>query len=516
MVPRRFISFCAAAHFLSVSSAESFCSTSQSCSFSSFCNFDDGASGVCESCNDVGKGDCYGDGLPDRGATDCLANCQDYSECFRFITTAASSSTELGTVFPKPVQCSSTSIFNFYGPLEHQALSCCDRSGHTNVQQGLVGGFDTGMFQFSSLINATDPDLECAAYSSALSLTLCDPRQGQFIRKTTNETTGQDSLVLRVCASSCDAVYQACGPPGNIFPGNRSFVDGASTCQGMWGGWESVQLEVVEDNLDCLELIIPSDLKVWSETSGLQDGCGTSLGGTEDSDFEPNSGFQRGVYWLPLSAVFIAYSFYDARRRKRNRENENNSSNAEGTSADPIHSATLQTEQNEEPNRYSEYSQGNNPEASVAVLVDSPESLSFASSAVEANSTIPLVPSLASYMENSDSFDKRESVNKWMRSHPMESSLLTPDDVAEALSKITFSLDQSAVAADIAKGMITHGGSVTCQHIIAAMGVCKNSEADVAKEMAPYVSDPQNKGEVVSKIPMTFQRNDVENRFMKV
>eukprot|EP00978_Attheya_sp_CCMP212_P047098 scaffold421226_cov55-Attheya_sp.AAC.2 len=512
MVPRRFISFCAAVHFLSVSSAESVCSTSQqSCRFSSFCNFDDGASGFCEACSNVLNDNCYGKGLPDRGATDCLAKCQDYSECFRYITTAPSSPTELGTVFPKPVQCRITSIFNFYGPLEHQALSCCDRSGHTNVQQGLVGGFDTGVFQFSSLINATDSDVKCAAYSSALSLTLCDPRQGEFIRKTTNETTGQDSHVLRVCASSCDAVYQACGPPGNIFPENRSFVDGASTCQDLWGGWESVQLEVVEDNLDCLELIIPSDLNAWSETNG----CGTTF----DSDFEPTPGFifnPRGLYWLPLSAVFIAYSFYEAKRRKRNRENENENNNSNTERTD--HTATLQTEQNEESNNYSEYSQGNNnPEASVAVLVDSPESLSLASLVVEANSnTIPIVPSLASYMEKSDSFDKRESVNKWMRSYPMESSILTPHDVAEALSKITFSLDQSAVAADIAKGMSTHGGSVTCQHIIAAMGACKNSEADVAKEMAPYASDPQNKDQVVSKIPLTFQRNDVENRFMKV
>jgi hypothetical protein len=119
-------------------------------------------------------------------------------------------------------------------------------------------------------------------------------------------------------------------------------------------------------------------------------------------------------------------------------------------------------------------------------------------------------------LEDSDSYDKRESVKKWMRLHPVESRYLTPDDVAKALSKITFSLDQAAVAADIAKGMSTYGGSVTCQHILAAMGACKNSEADVAKEMAPYASDPQNRDEVVSKIPLTFQRNDVENRFMNV
>ena len=95
-----------------------------------------------------------------------------------------------------------------------------------------------------------------------------------------------------------------------------------------------------------------------------------------------------------------------------------------------------------------------------------------------------------------------------MRDHPLEAASLTPSDVGAVLSEVTFSLQQGAVAKELATGIGCSGGipggALTCEHVAAAIRASSSlQKEEVANCMAPYVNDPQNKDVVQNEMGHT-------------
>lgn len=122
------------------------------------------------------------------------------------------------------------------------------------------------------------------------------------------------------------------------------------------------------------------------------------------------------------------------------------------------------------------------------------------------------IATLLSSLENA--YDKRKVVGEFVRDHPAQAAKLSPEEVAQILSKVTFSLDQASVAGEIAAGF-ERSGTMTCAHIVAAMRACEYSKTDVAKAMAPCASDPQNRSIVLDHLEYTFEKDDVAKYFRK-
>jgi hypothetical protein len=155
-----------------------------------------------------------------------------------------------------------------------QDLSCCSAEGHAVIKSGEIGGFDAGY-----TYNVTEP--KCYNYIEALSMVLCDPRQGDFIDDTTN--------VLRICRSSCDMVFDNCGLPGANFPPNTEYTNGTSLCYDLFGGffnlagyWDGyvsqsgLTIEVIADDQNCIDIVVPTQFDEY--------GFGQSPDGSPDDD----------------------------------------------------------------------------------------------------------------------------------------------------------------------------------------------------------------------------------------
>lgn len=132
-------------------------------------------------------------------------------------------------------------------------------------------------------------------------------------------------------------------------------------------------------------------------------------------------------------------------------------------------------------------------------------------------SSPPIVPlaepeaDIADLLRSMDeSFDKRQAVGVWVRSHPFHVSRLTPKHVKQILLAIPFSLDQPTVAAELAAGMEK---TLACKHVAVAVQVCKYQQVDVAKAMVPLVNDPENKETVLEEIEYSFDRQAVSDLF---
>eukprot|EP00957_Ditylum_brightwellii_P013436 1014313-Ditylum_brightwellii.AAC.1 len=135
-------------------------------------------------------------------------------------------------------------------------------------------------------------DGTCAAFVESLAAVLCDPQQGHFIidnhgtdyyhhkekdpltdndvikegnsnninnatntslspssslspsnanipttMSTSNKKSSRQNASLLLCQSSCNAVYDACGPPGINFPLDANYTDGTSLCYYLWNGF---------------------------------------------------------------------------------------------------------------------------------------------------------------------------------------------------------------------------------------------------------------------------------------
>jgi hypothetical protein len=168
----------------------------------------------------------------------------------------------------------------------------------------------------------------------------------------------------------------------------------------------------------------------------------------------------------------------------------------------------------------------------INVYVDAGDDVPVEESAPAMNSPEPADPTLqtavvlpnsvASRVEDAissllyqldDTLEKRLAVARWIRDHPTEAAHIKPGQVAQILEKVTFSLDQAAVAGDLAASM-ERANMLTCAHVAAAMRVCKYQATDIAKAM-PFVNDPQNKQQVLDEIELKFERDSVENVFAR-
>jgi hypothetical protein len=160
-----------------------------------------------------------------------------------------------------------------------------------------VGGFDIWYKNDIIVPDATQHDYACVAYTEALRSILCDPRQYLMLRRTQNQT------FLRICQSSCDAVFDKCGLPGINYPSHANYTDGTSLCLAAWGGWNTTPcqandqqwpchaidgLEIINDvddndndnNAPCLSIIYPTadTLKAYQSTMKPPDACATFTG----------------------------------------------------------------------------------------------------------------------------------------------------------------------------------------------------------------------------------------------
>mmetsp|Transcript_8535 Transcript_8535/g.20551 ORF Transcript_8535/g.20551 Transcript_8535/m.20551 type:complete len:721 (+) Transcript_8535:146-2308(+) len=121
-----------------------------------------------------------------------------------------------------------------------------------------------------------------------------------------------------------------------------------------------------------------------------------------------------------------------------------------------------------------------------------------------------VVDSLLEKMDHE--LDKRMAVGIWVREHPSQAQLLSPNDFSSILSKVTFSLDQPSVVGEL---LAAFEGShnLTCQHILATMNTCQYQKTEVAGMMAPYARDPQNKDSVLANLDYSFDKKSVSDKF---
>lgn len=105
--------------------------------------------------------------------------------------------------------------------------------------------------------------------------------------------------------------------------------------------------------------------------------------------------------------------------------------------------------------------------------------------------------------------DARLAVDQWIKDNPSAASELTPEEFATVLKKVLYSFDQTSVARELVVGR----GSVTVDHVVATMEACPFSKAELAKVMAPYVSDPENKDSILSQL-YSFERGEVSKMFV--
>jgi len=109
-----------------------------------------------------------------------------------------------------------------------------------------------------------------------------------------------------------------------------------------------------------------------------------------------------------------------------------------------------------------------------------------------------------------DELDARLAVDAWIKENPSATAELSPEEFAIILKKVLYSYDQASVARELVVGR----GSVTVDHVLATMEACPFSKADLAKTMAPYVSDPENKESILSQL-YSFEKDDVSKMFVR-
>lgn len=120
------------------------------------------------------------------------------------------------------------------------------------------------------------------------------------------------------------------------------------------------------------------------------------------------------------------------------------------------------------------------------------------------------VKALLTALGDDSSTDRRQTIGQWIRDHPESALSLSPDDVGNILSKVTFCLEQASVAMALTAGL---GTRLTCAHICAAVRACPYQKAQVAKIMAPTAVDPENEASVLALIDYSFERGDVDKCF---
>jgi hypothetical protein len=427
---------------------------------------------------------------------------------------------------PQPIPCGGRfgdSVFPSF-----QDISCCSGEGRYFVESGQIGGFDAGYVR-----DLSEP--ACYSYAEALSMVLCDPRQGQFI------TTDKNPNVLRICRSSCDMVFDVCGLPGENFPEWTGYTDGTSLCYELFGGFGSspcesrdeayvcrsgLTIEVITDDQDCLDIMVPT---VFDEYGQSPDAC------ADDNDLCIGCVVGIAVGALVGCLLLGCFTFICIRRMQDKKE--------EGTNViveTPVANELPQVTDNANDSlpiihavAFLEPSAGESASPNMELMSASTPAMSTLSSTISDGNpkkfshppatnpafTRPVtavapkqVVPLAHVVETTDSHNQATALKKWMQENPTDAAALTPADTANVLSKVTFSLNQASVAKELAVG-IGGTGQLTCAHVVAAMKECSLQKKDVAECMAPHVNDPHNKNAVLNEIEFLSERNAVDKGF---
>jgi hypothetical protein len=427
---------------------------------------------------------------------------------------------------PQPIPCGGQfgdSVFPSF-----QDLSCCSGEGRYFVESGQIGGFDAGYTR-----DLSEP--ACYSYAEALSMVLCDPRQGQFI------TTNKNPNVLRICRSSCDTVFDVCGLPGENFPEWTGYTDGTSLCYELFGGFGSspcesrnegyvcqsgLTIEVITDDQDCLDIIVPSIIDEYGQSP---DAC------ADDNDLCIGCVVGIAVGALVGGVLLCCFTFLCIRRMRQGKEEADIYVEGENVIVETpavaneipqvtknandslplIHAvAFLEPSAGEaaSPNMelmstLSSTINGGNPKK----FSNPPPTNPFFTRPVTDVAPTQVVP-LAHVVEKTDSHNQATVVKKWMQENPTDAAALTPEDTAKVLSKVSFSLNQASVAKELAVG-IGSTGQLTCAHVVAAMKECSLQKKDVAECMAPHVNDPHNKDAVFNEIEFVSERSAVAKGF---
>lgn len=108
------------------------------------------------------------------------------------------------------------------------------------------------------------------------------------------------------------------------------------------------------------------------------------------------------------------------------------------------------------------------------------------------------------------SYDARLAVDKWIKEYPTAAANLTAHEFAGVLKNVLFSLEQAAVARELTSGM--GSGTLSTAYIMMSIEACPYSKLEVVRTMAPYVSDPENKGIVLEEL-FSYERDEASKIF---
>ena len=123
--------------------------------------------------------------------------------------------------------------------------------------------------------------------------------------------------------------------------------------------------------------------------------------------------------------------------------------------------------------------------------------------------------SLLSSIQSSDDTEIKYIIQGWMEKHPKEMiGSLSPNDVAIIVESMSTLEEQKQAALQIAKSM-GNENVLTCEHVAATIKRCLYTSTDIAMDMIPYITDPQNKSLVIQEIPLSFQKEEVYNCFLR-
>lgn len=217
----------------------------------------------------------------------------------------------------RPIGCEKDGGYGLGTSRAYNDLSCCssDAVYLMNRRQWTDG------FWFGAPIGAIPGRASlCGLYAQAMAFTICDPNLGDYVRNHT----------LRVCSSSCEALYEACGPPGDGLPASLGYADAAGLCAEAWGGTGAPasdspcdddpggfaclsgihRVEAAAADGDCLALVPPTPNEIDHHLHGapLESVCPSTREGT--------SVVQR-LYWpviVPLAVLgYVAKVWYRKR-----------------------------------------------------------------------------------------------------------------------------------------------------------------------------------------------------------
>ena len=107
-------------------------------------------------------------------------------------------------------------------------------------------------------------------------------------------------------------------------------------------------------------------------------------------------------------------------------------------------------------------------------------------------------------------YDSRLAVDKWIKEYPSVAATLTSDEFAGVLKKVLLSMEQGSVARELVSGL--GDGVLTTDYVVASMETCPFSKTMLVTTMAPYVVDPENKKNVLSKL-CPNERKEAEEAF---